>query len=106
KTRLPRGSRVKATPLTVATRSSLAGSGLAPGSISGSEYTTNGALLAPRSSAGGESELRGACFTLTTKATKLVGELFRILTSSKPSGRRLNVVVICASNEKAQSTEA
>jgi len=43
-------------------------------------------------------------FPATTDATRLVAELFRILTSSEPSGKWLSVVAICASNEKAHAS--
>ena len=52
--------------------------------------------------------LAGLCvtrFPAITHATKLVAELFRMLTSSEPSGKWLSVVVICASNEKTHASK-
>jgi len=94
--RLPRGSGPRTPPHTLTTRSSFASSGFDAGSINGSEYTTIGGLPAVG--------LRVACFTATANVTKLIAELFRMLTSSKPLGRRFSVAVICASSEKTQAS--
>src|SRR5437879_13629674 len=57
----------------------------------------------PRSKSPGPEGPGITRFPATTDATRLVAELFRILTSSEPSGKWLSLVVICACNEKAHA---